>query len=90
MSVQKNIPPSLNPSQSQVQSKSTLPNQQKVTIIPQPEFAKLLKYHGDTIPMMVFNPNNKQLISCSLDKTILIWDLTNLKNYPKLDMVILH
>lgn len=83
MSVQKNIPPSLNPSQSQVQSKSTLPNQQKVTIIPQPEFAKLLKYHGDTIPMMVFNPNNKQLISCSLDKTILIWDLTNLKKLPK-------
>ena len=83
MNVQKNIPPSLNPSQSQVQSKSTFPNQQKVTIIPQPEFAKLLKYHGDTIPMMVFNPNNKQLISCSLDKTILIWDLTNLKKLPK-------
>ena len=84
MSVQKNIPSSLNPSQSQVQSKEKLPIQPKETIIPQPEFAKLLKYHGDTIPMMVFNPNNKQLISCSFDKNILIWDLTNLKKIPKI------
>ena len=83
MNVQKNIPPSLNPSQSQTQSKNLLPPQPKVTTIPQPEFAKLLKYHGDTIPMMVFNPNNKQLISCSFDKNVLIWDLTNLKKLPK-------
>ena len=82
MSVQKNIPQSL--SQSQTQSKNMLPNQPKITIIPQPEFAKLLKYHGDTIPMMVFNPNNKQLISCSFDKNVLIWDLTNLKKLPKI------
>ena len=81
MSVQKNIPSSLNPSQ--FQSKNSLPNQQKITIIPQPEFAKLLKYHGDTIPMMVFNANNKQLIYCSLDIFILIWDSTNLKKLPK-------
>ena len=83
MNVQKNIPPSLNPSQSQTQSKNLLPPQPKVTTIPQPEFAKLLKYHGDPVPMIVFNPNNKQLISCSFDKNVLIWDLTNLKKLPK-------
>ena len=77
MNVQKNIPPSLNPSQSQL-------NQQKIITIPQPEFAKLLKYHGDTIPMLVFHPNNKQLISCSFDKNILVWDITNLKKLPKI------
>jgi centriolar protein POC1 len=84
MNVQKNIPTSLNPAQSQTQSKRIIPDQTKVTTIPQPEFAKLLKYHGDTIPMMVFNPNNKQLISCSFDKNVLIWDLTNLKKLPKI------
>ena len=84
MNVQKNIPTSLNPAQSQTQSKRIIPDQAKVTTIPQPEFAKLLKYHGDTIPMMVFNPNNKQLISCSFDKNVLIWDLTNLKKLPKI------
>ena len=82
MNVQKNIPNSLNPLKSQ--SKNKISDQPKTTTIPQPEFAKLLKYHGDTIPMMVFNPNNKQLISCSFDKNVLIWDLTNLKKLPKI------
>ena len=82
MNVQKNIP-AQTLTQSQTQTKNMLINQPKITTIPQPEFAKLLKYHGDTIPMMVFNPNNKQLISCSFDKNVLIWDLTNLKKLPK-------
>ena len=82
MNVQKNIPQTL--SQSQTQPKNLIPNQPKIITIPQPEYAKLLKYHGDTIPMMVFNPNNKQLISCSFDKNVLIWDLTNLKKLPKI------
>lgn len=60
-----------------------IPNNKNVITIPQPEFAKLLKYHGDTISMMVFNPNNKQLVSSSFDKNIMIWDLTNLKKLPK-------
>ena len=34
--------------------------------------------------MMVFNPNNKQLVSCSFDKTVLIWDLTNIQKLPKI------
>lgn len=85
MLLQNNIQSqSINPSQSQQknpQNKSVTKNSPK---IPQPEFAKLLKYHGDTIPMLVFNPNNKQLISCSFDKNILIWDLTNLKKLPRI------
>ena len=84
MNVQKNIPSSLNPSQTQSNNINLISSQPKITTIPQPEFAKLLKYHGDTIPMMVFNPNNKQLISCSFDKNVLIWDLTNLKKLPKI------
>ena len=84
MNTSKNIPQSLNPTQYQSQTKDNLSTQQKITTIPQPEFAKLLKYHGDTIPMMVFNPNNKQLISCSFDKNVLVWDLTNLKKLPKI------
>ena len=48
MNVQKNIPSTLNPSQSQTQSKNII-NQLKITIIPQPGFAKLLKYYSDTI-----------------------------------------
>jgi centriolar protein POC1 len=84
MNVQKNIPQTL--SQSQTQPKNLIPNQPKIITIPQPEYAKLLKYHGDTIPMMVFNPNNKQLISCSFDKNVLVWDLTNLKKLPKIGM----
>ena len=83
MNVQKNIPNSLNPSQDPTNNINLMSTQPKITTIPQPEFAKLLKYHGDTIPMMVFNPNNKQLISCSFDKNVLIWDLTNLKKLPK-------
>ena len=83
MNVQKNIPNSLNPSQAQSNNMNLISSQPKIITIPQPEFAKLLKYHGDTIPMMVFNPNNKQLISCSFDKNVLIWDLTNLKKLPK-------
>ena len=84
MKTSKNIPQSLNPSQSQTQSKKLLTTQPKITTIPQPEIAKLLKYHGDTVSMMVFNPNNKQLVSCSFDKTILIWDLTNIQKLPKI------
>ena len=84
MNTSKNIPQSLNPSQYQSQAKNNISTQPKITTIPQPEFAKLLKYHGDTIPMMVFNPNNKQLISCSFDKNVLVWDLTNLKKLPKI------
>ena len=88
MNVQKSIPYQISTSQS---NQGQIPNQsisvqfpvQKTITIPQPEFAKLLKYHGDTIPMMVFNPNNKQLISCSFDKNVLIWDLTNLRKLPK-------
>ena len=89
MNEQKNIPYPINSFQS---NQDSIPNPAtsaqfplpKTLTIPQPEFAKLLKYHGDTIPMMVFNPNNKQLISCSFDKNILIWDLTNLKKLPKI------
>ena len=89
MNEQKNISYPINTSQS---NQGPIPNtstsaqfpQTKTITIPQPEFAKLLKYHGDTIPMMVFNPNNKQLISCSFDKNVLIWDLTNLKKLPKI------
>ena len=89
MNEQKNIPYPINSFQS---NQDSIPNPStsaqfplpKTLKIPQPEFAKLLKYHGDTIPMMVFNPNNKQLISCSFDKNILIWDLTNLKKLPKI------
>ena len=77
MNEQKNISYPINTSQS---NQGPIPNtstsaqfpQTKTITIPQPEFAKLLKYHGDTIPMMVFNPNNKQLISCSFDKNVLI------------------
>jgi len=83
MNVQKNITSTINPSQAQTNNIQLISSQPKITTIPQPEFAKLLKYHGDTIPMMVFNPNNKQLISCSFDKNVLIWDLTNLKKLPK-------
>ena len=70
MNVQKSIPCPITTSQSnQIPNASTSAQFQvpKTLTIPQPEFAKLLKYHGDTIPMMVFNPNNKQLISCSFD-----------------------
>ena len=89
MNVQKSIPYPINSSQS---NQGSIPNAStsaqfqipKTITIPQPEFTKLLKYHGDTIPMMVFNPNNKQLISCSFDKNVLIWDLTNLKKLPKI------
>ena len=89
MNVQKSIPYTLNSSQSNpnaipITSLSAQYQIPKITTIPQPEFAKLLKYHGDTIPMMVFNPNNKQLISCSFDKNVLIWDLTNLRKLPKI------
>ena len=89
MNVQKSIPYTINSSQSNpnaipITSSSALYQIPKITTIPQPEFAKLLKYHGDTIPMMVFNPNNKQLISCSFDKNVLIWDLTNLRKLPKI------
>ena len=89
MNVQKSIPYTINSSQSNpnaipITSSSTQFQIPKITTIPQPEFAKLLKYHGDTIPMMVFNPNNKQLISCSFDKNVLIWDLTNLRKLPKI------
>ena len=89
MNIQKSIPYPITSSQS---IPNSIPNpssslqyaQPKPITIPQPEFTKLLKYHGDTIPMMVFTPNNKQLISCSYDKNVLIWDLTNLKNLPKI------
>ena len=89
MNVQKSIPYTINSSQSNpnaipITSLSAQYQIPKITTIPQPEFAKLLKYHGDTIPMMVFNPNNKQLISCSFDKNVLIWDLTNLRKLPKI------
>ena len=89
MNVQKSIPYTINSSQSNpnaipITSSSAQFQIPKITTIPQPEFAKLLKYHGDTIPMMVFNPNNKQLISCSFDKNVLIWDLTNLRKLPKI------
>ena len=89
MNVQKSIPYTINSSQSNpnaipITSSSAQYQIPKITTIPQPEFAKLLKYHGDTIPMMVFNPNNKQLISCSFDKNVLIWDLTNLRKLPKI------
>ena len=89
MNEQKNISypmSSFQSNQNQIQNPSTSAQfpPSKTLTIPQPEFAKLLKYHGDTIPMMVFNPNNKQLISCSFDKNILIWDLTNLKKLPKI------
>ena len=89
MNVQKSIPYTINSSQSNpnaipLNSSSAQYQIPKITTIPQPEFAKLLKYHGDTIPMMVFNPNNKQLISCSFDKNVLIWDLTNLRKLPKI------
>ena len=89
MNEQKNISypmSSFQSNQNQIPNPSTSAQfpPSKTLTIPQPEFAKLLKYHGDTIPMMVFNPNNKQLISCSFDKNILIWDLTNLKKLPKI------
>ena len=89
MNVQKSIPYTINSSQSNpnaipITSSSAQFQIPKITTIPQPEFAKLLKYHGDTIPMMVFNPNNKQLISCSFDKNVLIWYLTNLRKLPKI------
>ena len=89
MNEQKNISypmSSFQSNQNQIPNPSTSAQfpSSKILTIPQPEFAKLLKYHGDTIPMMVFNPNNKQLISCSFDKNILIWDLTNLKKLPKI------
>jgi len=84
MNIQKSIPESINPSKYPLDRKNNSEEFPKMKTIPQPEFAKLLKYHGDTIPMMVFNPNNKQLISCSFDKNILIWDLTNLKKIPKI------
>ena len=89
MNVQKSIPYPINTSQSNQypipNSSSNIQSQiPQITTIPQPEFTKLLNYHGDTIPMMVFNPNNKQLISCSFDKNVLIWDLTNLQKLPKI------
>ncbi len=92
MNVQKNIPYTINPSQQNQTNQTSIPltstsaqfGLPKIKTIPQPEFAKLLKYHGDTIPMMVFNPNNKQLISCSFDKNVLVWDLTNIRKLPKI------
>ena len=78
MNVQKSIPYTINSSQSNpnaipITSSSAQYQIPKITTIPQPEF-----------PMMVFNPNNKQLISCSFDKNVLIWDLTNLRKLPKI------
>ena len=92
MNVQKNIPYTINPSKTNQTNQTSIPltstsaqfGLPKIRTIPQPEFAKLLKYHGDTIPMMVFNPNNKQLISCSFDKNVLVWDLTNIRKLPKI------
>ena len=36
--------------------------------------------------MMIFNLNNKQLISCSFDKNVLFLDITNLKKLPQIGM----
>lgn len=52
-------------------------------LIPQPTFCKLLKYHNDTVSMLAFNSNNKQLISSSYDNHVLIWDLANPSKKPQ-------
>ena len=45
--------------------------------IVRPSFCRNLKYHSDTVSMLAFNSNNKQLVSSSFDNHVLIWDLTN-------------
>lgn len=49
----------------------------------QPEYLRTLRYHADTVSQIVFNPNNKQLISSSNDNSVLVWNLFNLNTKPK-------
>ena len=50
--------------------------------IVRPSFCRNLKYHSDTVSMLAFNSNNKQLVSSSFDNHVLIWDLTNPSKKP--------
>lgn len=50
--------------------------------IVRPSFCRNLKYHSDTVSMLAFNSNNKQLVSSSFDNHVLIWDLTNSSKKP--------
>lgn len=51
-------------------------------LIPKPEFHRVLKWHSDTVSMIAFNSNNKQMVSSSFDHNVLVWDLFNLGKKP--------
>lgn len=53
-------------------------------LIPKPTYCRQLKYHNDTVSMLAFNSNNKQLISSSFDHHVLIWDLNNPTKKPQM------
>ena len=71
-----------------LQNKKTFQSQinplEQESMIPQPQFLRLLKYHTDTITSIAFNSNNKQLISSSYDNRVMVWDLTSLKQLPSI------
>lgn len=39
-----------------------------------PTLERHFKGHKDTITALDFNPNGKQLVSCSLDNTVMVWN----------------
>ena len=39
-----------------------------------------IKSHSQMISKLIINQKNNYIISCSYDKTIIIWDLINLNN----------
>lgn len=47
-----------------------------------PQHFSSLRFHCDTITSLCFNPNNKQLITSSLDQTLLLWNLLDQSYKP--------